>query len=69
MTQLGRRALLQAGATMLGGAMLPASARAQENPGRRTYEFVVKDIVYQRAGGKPGLGHDVSERMRHEKWG
>src|ERR1700716_3650714 len=48
MTQLGRRALLQAGATMLGGAMLPASARAQENPGRRTYEFVVKDIVYQR---------------------
>ena len=56
MTQLGRRALLQAGATMLGGAMLPAaSAGAQENPGRRTYEFVVKDIVYQRAGGKPRL--------------
>src|SRR4030088_528020 len=54
MTQLGRRALLQAGATMLGGAMLPASARAQENPGRRTYEFVVKDIVYQR-GTKPRL--------------
>src|SRR5712672_1802921 len=55
MTQLGRRALLQAGAAMLGGAMLPASARAQENPGRRTYEFVVKDIVYQHGGGKPRL--------------
>src|SRR3979490_3149161 len=55
MTQLGRRALLQAGATMLGGAMLPASARAQENPVRRTYEFVVKDIVSQHGGGKPRL--------------
>src|SRR4030081_703113 len=53
-TQLRRRTLLQAGMAMLGGAMLPASARAQENPGRRTYEFVVKDIVYQR-GTKPRL--------------
>src|SRR6266436_1644087 len=55
MTQLGRRRLLQAGAAMLGGAMLPASAQAQDNPGRRTYEFVVKDIVYQHGGGKPRL--------------
>ena len=48
-TQLRRRTLLQAGAAILGGAMLPAaSAGAQENPRRRTYEFVVKDIVYQR---------------------
>ena len=55
MAQLGRRALLQAGAAMLGSAMLRASARAQENPGRKAYEFVVKDIVYQRGGGKPRL--------------
>src|SRR3981189_1581812 len=53
-TQLRRRTLLQAGMAMLGGAMRPASARAQENPGRRTSEFVVKDIVYQR-GTKPRL--------------
>jgi acetyl esterase len=55
--ELKRRTLLQAGAAMLGGAMLPtASASAEENSGgKATYEFVVKDIVYQRNGGKPRL--------------
>jgi acetyl esterase len=57
-TGLKRRELLQTGAAILGGAMLPVvswpigSARAQANS---AYEFMVKDIVYQRAGGKPRL--------------
>jgi acetyl esterase len=38
-----RRELLQAGAAILGGAMLPLAARAQA---KGPYEFVVKDIVY-----------------------
>jgi acetyl esterase len=37
-----RRDVLQAGAAILGGAMLPTVARAQT----KTYDFVVKDIVY-----------------------
>jgi acetyl esterase len=37
-----RRDVLQAGAAILGGAMLPTAARAQT----KTYDFVVKDIVY-----------------------
>jgi acetyl esterase/lipase len=40
-----RRELLQAGAAILGGAMLPSAVRA-EGGGR--YDFVVKDIVYHR---------------------
>lgn len=57
-TRLQRRELLQTGAAILGGAMLPlaalpiGSARAERNG---AYEFMVKDIVYQRAGGKPRL--------------
>jgi acetyl esterase len=52
-----RRALLKAGAAMLGGAMLPAAAaRAQgSSGGKPAYEFVVKDIVYQTNGGKDRL--------------
>jgi acetyl esterase/lipase len=56
-TELRRRTLLQAGAAMLGGAMLPtASAQAQGNSGgNAAYEFMVKDIVYQRNGGRQRL--------------
>jgi len=52
-----RRELLLAGAAILGGATLPvatlavASARAQGG----SYEFLVKDIVYRRDGGKERL--------------
>jgi len=54
---LKRRELLQTGAAILGGVLLPASlavgsARAQ---GNGAHEFMVKDIVYQRAGGKQRL--------------
>jgi len=57
MTKLKRRTVLQAGATMLGAAMLPtALARAQGNlGGSSAHEFMVKDIVYQRNGGKERL--------------
>jgi acetyl esterase len=52
-TGVKRRELLQAGAAILGGAMLtPASAQAQRNA---AYEFVVKDIVYRRDGDKQRL--------------
>jgi acetyl esterase len=48
-TALIRRAVLQAGAALFGGAMLPlASVRAQQSG----YEFLVKDIVYRRDGNK-----------------
>jgi acetyl esterase/lipase len=56
--RLKRRELLQTGAAILAGAMLPLTAlpmgstRAQ---GSGAYEFMVKDIVYQRAGGKQRL--------------
>lgn len=50
---LKRRTVLQAGAAMLGAAMVPATtARAQRSGG---YEFLVKDIVYQRSGGRERL--------------
>jgi acetyl esterase/lipase len=49
-TKLKRRELLQAGAAILGGAMLPlTSARAQASA---AHEFMVKDIIYLRNGGK-----------------
>jgi acetyl esterase len=50
--ELRRRALLQAGATVIGGAMLPVTARAE---GGAAYEFTVKDIVYRRDGDKQRL--------------
>jgi acetyl esterase len=40
-----RRELLQAGAAILGGALLPSAARAE---GSGPYEFGVKDIIYHR---------------------
>jgi acetyl esterase len=46
-----RRELLQAGAAILGGAMLPSVARAE---GNASYDFVVKDIVYH---------HDTKDRL------
>jgi acetyl esterase len=52
-TEPQRRSVLKAGAAMLGAAMLPkTSARAQ---GKSAYEFMVKDIVYQKNGGKERL--------------
>jgi acetyl esterase len=54
---LGRRELLRTSAAILGGAALPvtalpvASALAQGG----SYEFLVKDIVYHRDGGKERL--------------
>jgi acetyl esterase/lipase len=50
---LKRRTVLQAGAAILGAGMLPASAAPAERSGG--YEFLVKDIVYQRSGGKERL--------------
>jgi acetyl esterase len=53
-TEPKRRALLKAGAAMLGAAMLPkAAAHAQGNG--KAYEFMVKDIVYHNSGGKQRL--------------
>jgi acetyl esterase/lipase len=55
---LGRRGVLQAGATMLGAAMMPGTvlAQAQKDPASKTgYEFLVKDLVYQRNGDKARL--------------
>ncbi len=60
-TSMGRRSLLQAGAGVVGGTLLTSPVRAQERTTRGpthangTFEFMVKDIVYQRAGGKERL--------------
>ncbi len=49
-----RRALLTTGAAVLGAAMLPATiARAQGAAG--AHEFMVKDVVYNKSGGKDRL--------------
>ncbi len=52
-----RRALLKAGAAILGSAVLPAAAAQAQGSsgGKPPYEFVVKDIVYQTNGGKNRL--------------
>jgi acetyl esterase/lipase len=55
---VGRRALLQAGAAGLGAALLPGTVRAQAQKGpegKTTYEFGVRDLVYQRDGDKARL--------------
>jgi acetyl esterase/lipase len=51
-----RRMLLRTGAAMLGTAMLPSLARAQgaTAPGV-AHEFMVRDIVYSKSGGKERL--------------
>jgi acetyl esterase len=50
--KLRRRALLQAGAAVIGGAMLPVTARAESGT---AYDFTVKDVVYRRDGDKQRL--------------
>jgi acetyl esterase len=50
--KLRRRAVLQAGAAVIGGAMLPVTVRAESGT---AYDFTVKDIVYQRDGDKQRL--------------
>jgi acetyl esterase len=54
MARSNRRAVLQAGATILGGAMLTTRmARAQAAAsGGNAYQFMVRDLVYQKVGGK-----------------
>ena len=55
---IARRMLLQAGAALAGGAVLPPLAVADAKPGaggKPTYEFGVKDIVYSHSGGKERL--------------
>jgi acetyl esterase/lipase len=50
-SNLGRRGVLQAGAAVLGAAMMPGTVLAQAPKGadgKAAYEFMVKDIVYQR---------------------
>jgi acetyl esterase len=51
-SNLGRRGVLQAGAAVLGAAMMPRTVLAQAP---KAYEFMVKDIVYQRNGDKARL--------------
>jgi acetyl esterase len=52
-----RRELLRTGAAILGGATLPAAAlpTAAARAEGGAYEFMVKDIVYRREGGKERL--------------
>jgi len=51
-----RRALLKAGAAVLGATALPDGARAQAAHARNgAYEFMVKDLVYSKSGGKERL--------------
>ncbi|HUI94358.1 MAG TPA: alpha/beta hydrolase [Xanthobacteraceae bacterium] len=56
-SQPQRRAVLQAGAALLGAAMLPAASAQAEGIAADTagHEFMVKDLVYQTHGGKPRL--------------
>ena len=55
--RMGRRALLQSGSAMLGGAMMSgiSSAQAQDSGAKTSYEFMVKDLVYQHSGGTARL--------------
>lgn len=53
MDAVKRRTVLQAGAAVLGAGLLPASTAGAQHNG--PYEFLVKDIVYQRSGGKDRL--------------
>lgn len=50
-----RRTVLQAGAAMLGIAMLPAGSAQAEDVGVAGHEFMVKDLIYQTHDGKPRL--------------
>jgi hypothetical protein len=48
-----RRSLLQAGAALLCARTLPAEV--QKADGRPAFQFMVKDLVYQRHGNKQRL--------------
>src|ERR1035437_9867457 len=54
---MGRRALLQSGAAMFGGAMMSgiSSAQPHDSGAKTSYEFMVKDLVYQHSGGAARL--------------
>jgi acetyl esterase/lipase len=54
-TTADRRMLLKTGAAVLGAAMLPAPAAHAQGAAARAHEFMVKDIVYSRSGGKERL--------------
>src|ERR1700683_5678858 len=55
--ELKRRELLRTGAAILGGAILPVTALPMVAASAQggSYEFMVKDIVYRRDGGKERL--------------
>ena len=59
--EMARRTLLRSGAALLGSAMAARIASAQtqgsaaKDSGAKTFEFMVRDIVYQRSGGKARL--------------
>jgi acetyl esterase len=56
MIEIGRRSLLRASAAMLCGAALPEAGHAETNSsGKAPFEFMVKDLVYQRRDGKDRL--------------
>jgi acetyl esterase len=52
-----RRTLLKTGAALLGGAMLPGALRAQGagSAAGSAHEFMVRDLVYSKSGGKDRL--------------
>jgi len=56
-TNYERRTLLRVGAGTLGATMLPLITAQAQGPttGKSAYEFMVRDIVYQRFGGKDRL--------------
>jgi acetyl esterase len=54
-TTADRRALLKAGAAMFGATTLPSPAAHAQGTRNTPFEFVVKDIVYQKSGGKERL--------------
>jgi acetyl esterase len=56
MIEIGRRSVLRASAAMLCGAALPEAGHAETNSGGKApFEFMVKDLVYQRHDGKDRL--------------
>jgi acetyl esterase len=56
MIEIGRRSLLRASAAMLCGAALPEAGHAEINSGGKApFEFMVKDLAYQRQDGKDRL--------------
>ena len=56
-TTIARRGVLQSGAALLGAAIMPGTVLAQtpKSPEGKAYEFLVKDLPYQRNGDKVRL--------------